>query len=300
MKFQTFISSGLVLFSAAILGSQALAAPAVQHIFSNGLPADANQVNQNFQELADRIDEIPLGPQGPQGDTGEKGDRGDAGAGVVEIVLDSYRHNFSSKTFSISIQNQNDVLEDIRSYDRSIPNQVIETRVRGLASPRKFYYSSDAGQDITRTQFEIYDIANPELLSSRDVYNPPVVLRKNSMVVGHPWNTVYTTVTTDELNVSAVVNESLTIETRTLVGQESITVKNNLYDDCIKLEIVQTTTSLTTLNTGSRSHKIQWHCAGVALVKQISITHTIANNGATSSGNGVPMLVIEELASTTP
>jgi len=297
VKYSDFISKSLALLIAAFIGSQAFAAPPVQHIFSNGQPADANQVNQNFQELADRIEEIPVGPQGPQGEAGEKGD---AGTGVVEIMLDTYRHNFSSKTFSISYNSQQDILQDIRTYDRSIPNQIIETRVRGQASPRKFYYSSGVGQHITRTQFEIYDIANPELLSTREVYNPPVLLRKNSMVVGHPWNTVYTTVATDELNGSAVVNESLTIETRTLLGQESITVKNNLYDDCIKLEIVQTTTSLTTLNTGSRSHKIQWHCAGVALVKQISITNTIVNNGATSSGNALPMLVIEELVSTTP
>jgi len=288
---------GAGLCGAMLLSASAFAASPVQHIFSNGQPADANQVNENFQELADRIEEIPVGPQGPQGDPGEKGD---PGADVVEIMLDSYRHNFSAKTFSISYNNQQDVLQDIRSYDRSIPNQVVETRVRGLASPRKFYYTAGAGQDITRTQFEIYDLANPELLSSREVYSPPVLLRKNSMLIGHPWNTVYTAITTDELNGSAVVNESLTIETRTLLGQESITVKNNLYDNCIKLEIVQTTTSLTTLNTGSRSHKIQWHCADVALVKQISITHTIANNGATNSGNGVPMLVIEELVSTTP
>jgi hypothetical protein len=53
--------------------------PAVQHQFTNGTPANANDVNANFQELADRISEIPAGPQGPEGPPGPTGPQGPIG-----------------------------------------------------------------------------------------------------------------------------------------------------------------------------------------------------------------------------
>lgn len=320
------------------------AAPAVQNIFSNGQPADANQVNQNFQELADRIEAIPEGPPGPmgpqglpgvngqnglngldgeqgppgptgpqgpvgaigpQGPQGDQGLQGNPGPGFTQINLDTYRHNFSSKTFAVSINNRIDAFQFIRSYDRSMPGLIIETRERihdgiGRTDYRKYYYMSGTGLDVTQAQYEVFDIATGEVLQSKVVYNPAVVLRKNLMIIGLPWNTVYSAVTTDELNGTGVVDESMTIETRTLLGQESISVRNISYDDCLKIEVVQTTTSLTNLDTGGRFHRIQWHCAGVGLVKQIFMSHNTINNGATPSGTGLPTLRIEELISTSP
>ena len=70
---------GISLLIAMVLGTPAYAAPAVQNIFSNGQPANADQVNDNFQELADRIDAIPAGAQGEPGPQGLPGVNGNNG-----------------------------------------------------------------------------------------------------------------------------------------------------------------------------------------------------------------------------
>jgi len=69
----TLMGIGLVISSHAF----AVGAP-VANVFSNGSPADADQVNSNFQELADRISDNP-GPAGPQGADGATGATGAQG-----------------------------------------------------------------------------------------------------------------------------------------------------------------------------------------------------------------------------
>ena len=51
----------------------------VPNIFSNGTPADADEVNENFQALGQAIDNIPSGPPGPVGPPGPAGVEGPAG-----------------------------------------------------------------------------------------------------------------------------------------------------------------------------------------------------------------------------
>ena len=54
----------------------------VPNIFTDGTPAKASEVNENFDALETAIDAIPEGPageQGPAGTQGEKGDKGDTG-----------------------------------------------------------------------------------------------------------------------------------------------------------------------------------------------------------------------------
>jgi hypothetical protein len=67
----------LLLWAAA-----ATAQTVVPNVFSNGTPADANEVNENFEALADAIDEAEgePGPQGPPGPRGPAGPQGPAGA----------------------------------------------------------------------------------------------------------------------------------------------------------------------------------------------------------------------------
>lgn len=83
---------------ATVLASSAQAAPgdAVPNTFSNGTPADADQVNANFSEVVNQISTLaesgvvgpagpqgiagPAGPQGPQGLTGVPGPQGLTGS----------------------------------------------------------------------------------------------------------------------------------------------------------------------------------------------------------------------------
>lgn len=51
----------------------------VPHIFRNGTPADADEVNENFEALADAIDSVPAGAEGPAGPQGPEGPAGPQG-----------------------------------------------------------------------------------------------------------------------------------------------------------------------------------------------------------------------------
>ena len=104
MKPLIQIGTGASLLLVSLFAATVFAAP-VPHTFTNGQPADAEQVNANFQNLSDRIDAVSTATKGDKGDPGEKGDKGDPGVGVVEINFDPYRHNFSSKTFRITGNN---------------------------------------------------------------------------------------------------------------------------------------------------------------------------------------------------
>ena len=46
---------------------------AVTHVFEDGTPAKAQEINQNFQDLATAIDAASLGPEGPAGAPGVDG-----------------------------------------------------------------------------------------------------------------------------------------------------------------------------------------------------------------------------------
>jgi hypothetical protein len=59
----------------------------VTHIFQDGTPAKASEVNENFDALEAAIDAIPEGPAGPAGPAGPRGDTG--GTAVGDIALTS-------------------------------------------------------------------------------------------------------------------------------------------------------------------------------------------------------------------
>jgi len=95
----------IILAIATVLAASVHAAPgdAVPNTFSNGTPADADQVNANFSEVVNQISTLvtsgvvgpqgpqgiqglagPAGPQGPQGLTGVPGPQGLTGSNGVQ------------------------------------------------------------------------------------------------------------------------------------------------------------------------------------------------------------------------
>lgn len=81
--FSAFSRTLLALAIGSTLGFSASvhAAPAVTlpNTFVNGQPANADEVNANFEALAVAINNAPAGPIGPVGPEGAKGDAGPAG-----------------------------------------------------------------------------------------------------------------------------------------------------------------------------------------------------------------------------
>jgi hypothetical protein len=300
------------------------AAP-VPHVFSNGQPADANQVNENFQELADRIDAIPEGPPGPQGPQGlpgvngnngqngldgeqgppgpqgeqgiqgeqgppglqgEVGPQGPAGPDFDRISFDSYRHNYSIKAFSVRCDDNNsypittldppirDYYElETRYYDRSLPGTLTITidrsRDAGVLTERQIdTYLYGIGADTVLTHKQFLYTEDPTLVLAEFEFSPGLTEQKSTMVVGHPWNSTGTSVYTDPLgaqNPPGTVIDGAYIETRTLLGQESVMVNSVTYDDCLKIENRRSS------NRGAEGtlHRVQWYCNGEGLVKEI-------------------------------
>ncbi|WP_455202099.1 hypothetical protein [Kaarinaea lacus] len=306
-----------------LLGMPAFAAP-VPHTFSNGQPANADQVNENFQELVNRIDAIPAGPegpmgpqglpgvngqnglngldgeqgpqgpqgeqgiqgiqgiQGPQGVEGPEGPQGPAGPGFAQINIDPYRHSFTSKVFRISNNSANGIIEPIyeetRTYDRSTPGQMIETRERRqiqddqITLYDKYYFNTDVGQDKIWTKREEYgatdlnDIIGTLFLWKTHEFDPGVKTLPAVMTVGLPWITAYKRIDNEPGNATPPPqNEFYRIDTRTLIGQESISITDNnetnvTYEDCVKVLI----------HSGNPvNQRVNWYCAGFGLVKSV-------------------------------
>ena len=256
------IAWNINIISLLALSGPAMSAPSVQHIFSNGQPANADQVNENFQELADRIEEIPIGPKGDQGDPGP------AGAGVVEINFDPYRHNFASKTFQILDNNVSGLFApeqtEIRTYDRSTPGLLIETRetidiaTSQTVAGEKRYYTTGTGQDKVWTKREIY--AGWDVVDEVIDFTPGTPVFFTTMTVGVP--RVSTSIRRNTIPPGVVPPiESIVIDTRTLISQESIMVNGNTYDDCLKVLVERGNPS---------GQTVHWYCAGYGLVKRVS------------------------------
>ena len=73
----------LTLAISSAMSGAVFAAPgdAVPNTFTNGTPADADQVNANFSAVVTQISELATsGVQGPQGETGPQGPQGDTGS----------------------------------------------------------------------------------------------------------------------------------------------------------------------------------------------------------------------------
>jgi len=168
----TTIVASCVVTGIAISGAAFAVGPAVTNQFENGQPADANDVNANFQELADRISDTllsvtgpmgatgadgatgpmgatgPTGTAGPTGATGATGATGPAGAdgidgtngaGATIVNADDYKHTHASKTYSVKFTDGASVLtgsfdKEVQTFDRSDTTKLIVTRVRTFTS----------------------------------------------------------------------------------------------------------------------------------------------------------------------
>ena len=99
-------------------------------------------------------------------------------------------------------------------------------------------------------------------------------MRKNVMTIGQPWNT---TGTYTNVSIYGPDSETMFIDSRILLGLETITVNQTEYQDCLKFELNYSYADMQNPN-GGRSHRTQWHCPGIGLVKAVSINHAV-NSG---------------------
>jgi hypothetical protein len=217
-----------------------------------------------------------------QGPPGPQGEQGPPGADYAQINFDPYRHNFDSKTFRVNGENETFengwFWQEVRTYDRTTPGTVIETReltdsVGATQMYRKFYYATGLGQDKIWTKRESYSSADTSVLTNVNEYDPGLTVIKNTMIIGHPWSTHSVNNWFDPLAMPVELQTGISgrVETRVLIGQESTTANNVSYDNCLKI-----------LRINQGTETLLWYCEGMGLVK-------IVANGS-----------MRELMSTTP
>ena len=315
--YKLVLKSALMLF---VCGNVWAVGEPVQNIFSNGMPANADHVNQNFQELADRISDTPVGPQGPagpqgeqglpgpqgtqgpagpqgeQGPVGPQGEQGPPGAGLPTYSYLDYSHNFSSKTFESKTDGVLDRTET-RYYDRSTPGRLlVHSHSVTIDTPAyeqfntSVYELNEFGRWLVQGfSYDVFDINNPggsDPIEIQDV-SPPLLVRSTAMIKGVSWGS-FSTFRNERFIEPVGVSENYSLRTQVLLGVESVSVRGATYNRCLRIHS-ESVYSLS--STPSRS--VQWYCEGFGLVKSIGFQE--------SPGTPRGMIVRElALVSTTP
>ncbi len=281
----------LTIALTSIISFPALAAVGdnVPHSFSNGTPADANQVNANFAEVVTQISTLSAsGVVGPQGEPGTAGVAGDEGVGVTSIVDDgagnltinlsdgsssvhiipsvttySYRdfgHTFSQKTFAVT-DTRNKYDSEIRIFDRSVSGRVSYTRERLLNTNRIKYNTimvDNSGPELLFVEFKSHDNSSLAVTNTQ-IINNGLISRTENMEIGKTFGSDATVVSSN----GAV--DAYTVQTSSLLSvNQSVTVPAGSFTGCIKVARHRSGNTL-----GTTNDLINTFCPGVGLVKQV-------------------------------
>lgn len=242
--------------------------------FSNGAVADADDVNHNFNELATRIDNVSttpgeIGPAGPQGAPGVDGTDG---AGVSTYSWQGYGSSaWSAKAF-IRKDSGNNFDKEVRTFIRTpssaTTGTTVMTRVRSDSTNtrpdryQKLTFSYDTQDALLFTGIDNYSSDGLTLVSEMTI-SPGVNLRNNTMNLGMTWASAAQTDTTFVNGDPAT--QSFTVDSRSLLAVESITVQSVTYNNCYKI-----LTNRSGATMGNHFQRISWFCPNnVGLVKYI-------------------------------
>ena len=298
----------------------------VPYIFSNGTPANADQVNANFENLDIRIQNIPAGPAGPpgpqgipgqngangnngidgqdgadgapgmqgppgpQGNPGPQGDPGPPGEGLTPYNYAGYGSgNMTSKTFSIIGPTNQDI--EIRSYERPDANTTIETQDRQYLGEtnrlRKLTYVKSA-EDVRWTRLEEIDPIGRITVGISWTNTPGVVVRKNNMKIGQPWSTGVVTHVVDEFDE---IGGGAGIDPPYDAVSSDIRMLEAVEDVTVPAGTFQNCLKITNSRAGflGTHIRISWYCpGGVGLVKQYH-----SNYNGTFGGTGRLLQLID-------
>ena len=273
-----------ILLLSVSSGAWAVGEP-VPHIFSNGTPADANQVNENFQELADRIVAIPVGPQGPiglpgeQGPPGPQGEQGPPGTALVTYNYFDFSHNLSAKTFERLAKDGTLILTETRTYNRSTPSvllvssHIIEDPTVGEYDIERTYHLDEDGIYLSNYLAYVTNTGVRELALRRD-FDPPVLLRKTSMVNGVSWGSFASE--TNELIDTGEITKNFHSEINILLAVENVTVRDVTYNNCLRIhtrrDIDRIDFTAMTYTDSLPSTSVSWYCEGFGLVKTVRLS----------------------------
>lgn len=254
----------VIALSATALSASSVAAPgdAVPNIFTNGTPADADQVNANFSELVTQISTV-----------------------AATYSYRDFGSLFDTKTFAV-VDTSNAYNREVRTYDRSVPGQVSYTRDRSLANVTIQYNTitlDNNGPELLFTKLEKHDPANTTTILETRTMEPGVTLRTETMEEGKTFGS-------DSYLFSNTKGGSGVIQTTTLIASnQGITVPAGTYTGCIKIARHRSSSRL-----GGTYDRINTFCPNVGLVRQYH-AHEYYDASATPAPAIKTRTIIKEL-----
>ena len=276
-----------IAITASTFSGITMAAPgdAVPNTFSNGTPADATLVNENFDALSTQIGDLaasgvagpvgpqgPVGIQGPQGDQGIQGIQGPAGTSAPAPTVYNFRdfsQTFNTKTFTVADTNGG-YDKEIRTFTRVPGVSVSFTRERtlyddvNLIDVRQQYHTITfdvSGSEMLFTKFEGHNKSSLAVVETRTM-TPGVTFRTETMELGKTFgsDSYLTWSRTDGTSGSSAVNQTVTL----ISANQTVTVNGKTYNGCIKIARHRNSTKVNTYDA------INTHCPGVGMVRSVT------------------------------
>ncbi len=231
------------------------------------------------------------GQNGIDGATGPQGPAGPPGANGTGVILKSWvgydNSAYSKKVFLLSDTNGKVDKEEqtfIRTDNGNGTGTIDMIRQRTLAGAIKQHriirYNWDNNGDYTLAKVKEYDIFNTGTLVSTVNISPPIVQLNNAMGMGLRWGTA--SQLTETFANATPDATYFSVDSRSLLAVEDITVLGTLYSACLKIETIASSEKF-----GRQRQQIRWYCPGnVGLVKSIQVR---------SDGNGGVTAKVKEL-----
>lgn len=264
----------LAITAALFSSTTLLAAPgdSVPNTFTNGNVADATEVNANFNEVTTQIGTVNTNVNSLTTTVNTLSSDVSALTTTVNSLptptttavysYRDYRHTYTTKTFNVlsTDPGNNEFDTEVRTFDRTITNQVSFSRDRSLSGARTQYHTitlDDTG-DLLLTKFEVHNTTTLAVTETRTL-TPGITLRTENMEIGKTFGSA-------SLLTSDTNGDSAVIQTTALLGVEDITVPMGSYTGCLKIMRDRNSERL-----GSNHKRIGWYCAGQGLVKQVEV-----------------------------
>ncbi len=233
------------------------------------------------------------GIQGPKGDPGAQGPAGKDGAGVTTYSWAGFApSNWDVKVFVVTDTRtaSNKFDKEVRSFVRTPGNasngyvgRTEMTRIRsmnGTVVKHQVLHTSRT-RDLTTglSDFKFNQIDNYTTdgvtINSSTTINPGIDLRMPTMSLGMNWATASQTATTTYYTDGTTADKNrFSVDSRSLVAIEDITVLNTPYTGCQKMLISRSAYAL-----GRHFTTVDWYCpGGVGLVKSIYVKQDGTDN----------------------
>ncbi len=211
------------------------------------------------------------GATGPQGPAGAPGTNGINGTGVIIKSWVGYDNSaYFEKVFVLSDTNGS-VDREVQTFNRigNGTGTIDMTRQRTLLGTVKQHriirYNWDNNGGYTLANVKEYDPANTTTLVSTVNISPPIEQLNNAMGIGLRWGTAAKLTETFANSAPNIIYYS--VDSRSLLAVEDITVLGVTYNSCLKIETIASSERF-----GRQRQQIRWYCPGnVGLVKSIQV-----------------------------